>query len=423
MPTNKYPGTNNRTIVYILGTFPLLSQTFVRREILTLVKLGVQIRVIAVHKKNLKGLSEEEKNLIHSTIYLPQKISLRTFWDHLVCIWKAPGRYCKAVLQLLFMPHRSLSHRSRALSYLPKLAPLIKEIQKIKGVRHLHAHFASWQTEVALAAGRYLQLPVSFTGHAKDIYRDRNAIQWKINKAKFVITCTEYNRKHLVLENDGKDTDKIFTVYHPIDPRILHQPVENKTVSRYSQKPMILAVGRLVPKKGFIYLIEACRILRDEGASFSCFIVGGGSLWKRLIMTVERHQLSDIVKLVGSVNFETILKYLQKASIFVVPSIILPDGDRDGIPNVLIEAMAMKVPPIATNISGLPEIVVDHQTGLLVPQRDSFSLAKACLLLLENDNIRKSLGESAMKKVLDYFSPENTSQKLEAIFRKFIFSS
>jgi glycosyltransferase involved in cell wall biosynthesis len=152
-------------------------------------------------------------------------------------------------------------------------------------------------------------------------------------------------------------------------------------------------------------------------------IVGEGSLKRLLREKLEKLELQKEVTLTGALPFTKVIEFYKKASIFVIPSIVLPNGDRDGIPNVLAEAMAMGLVPIATDVSGLPELVIHNRTGMLVPPEDSRAISEACIHLIENESLRLTIGKAARQRVLELFSYQNTSGKLAAIFRTRVIAS
>jgi glycosyltransferase involved in cell wall biosynthesis len=413
---------SNKTIIYFLGTFPLLSQTFVRREILALRKAGIRLQIIAGYRRNVDGLSEEEQQLVESTIYLPSPWSPVSLLNNLFCLLTMPIDFLKSSGRLLFLPHRSWYHRGRALYHWLQLGSMMRAVQDCESVVHIHAHFASWQTELSLAVGAGLNIPVSFTGHAQDIYKDRNALQWKMQWAEFMLTCTDYNHRYLHEQCAPEDAGKITTLYHPLDPRTLQALDEPRPVTDGEGRPLILSVGRLVPKKGFCYLLDACASLREQGQAFECVIVGGGPLAAELQEQVDRLQLNEHVQLAGAVPFEEVQRQMRQASVFVMPSIVLENGDRDGIPNVLIEAMALGIPPVATNVSGLPEPVVNEQTGLLVPPHDVMAITKAVARLLNEPELCRALGDNARQRVAELFGPDQTADKIVALFQEKVIS-
>ena len=193
-----------------------------------------------------------------------------------------------------------------------------------------------------------------------------------------------------------------------------------------AERPIILAVGRLVEKKGYPYLIEACRILASRGYDFRCLIVGGGPqepLLRKLIgqgspadASSAENDLSESVKMVGRVFQQDLLDYLEQADVFCLPCVVASDGDMDGIPNTLMEAMAMEIPTVSTTISGIPELIQDGRTGLLVPPKDAVALAEAIAALLDNNKLGYALGKAGRIRVMEEFEIGKNVDRLVDIF-------
>jgi len=263
---------------------------------------------------------------------------------------------------------------------------------------HIHAHFVDRAALVALVAGRLLGVPFSATAHANDIYVDPVLLPEKMAQAKFVATCTRYNERHLRGLVAGASAPDIRCVYHGLDAGSYAPPAPGTRT-----EPRLLAVGQLKEKKGLRYLLEACRILEDRGVGFECEVVGDGPLRGELESLVDRLGLGDRVRLVGSLPHEAVVARYRDAAILVLPCVIDANGDRDGIPNVILEAMAMELPVVSTRHSGIPEAVGDGTSGVLVEPRDAVALADALQGLLSDPGLRERLGRSGRRRVLETF--------------------
>ncbi|MFQ5946240.1 MAG: glycosyltransferase family 4 protein, partial [Anaerolineae bacterium] len=245
-------------------------------------------------------------------------------------------------------------------------------------------------------------IPYSFTAHAKDIYHesvDAALLKEKILGARFVITVSEYNRRHLA-ELAGEDlTGKILRLYNGIDmTRFQPDP------SIYREPDLILAVGRLVEKKGFHHLVQACRLLQDRGCPFQCVIVGDGPEHAPLAQQIITLGLQDRVVLVGALSQERVLDTLKRATVMALPCLVSATGDRDGLPTVLLEALAVGLPAISTTLAGIPEIIDHGKTGLLVPPGDPMLLAKAIEEVLANPDLQERLAREGRSKAEEAFN-------------------
>lgn len=401
-------------IAYLSQVFPSLSTTFTYREMLGLRELGWDIENFSIWKPSLNELSAEAKHLVTETFYT-FPLNIKAFLKaHLYYALKSSIKYLGTLALVLRLPQESVKKRIRTLAHFGEAVYLSRQMEK-RGIRHVHVTFAH-TASVAFIISKLTDISFSFTAHAIDIYANNPPLlPIKLKAAKFVITVSEYNRKYLseIAGNyDGKR--EIHIVHYGIDLKSFF-PITNK---EEKNQPIILSVGRLVEKKGFPYLIKACKILVEKGCKFHCQIVGDGPLRSLLENLIVQNDISEYVELVGVVFQERIREYFNRAEIFVLPCVIAADGDRDGVPNVLIEAMAMNIPVISTDIIGIPELIRDGKEGLLVPQKDEMALADAIALLIENNDLRQSFGSDGRTRIETDFNLAKTSAQLSKIFRK-----
>ncbi|MBO0724707.1 MAG: glycosyltransferase family 4 protein, partial [Blastocatellia bacterium] len=283
-------------------------------------------------------------------------------------------------------------------------------------IRHLHAHFCHSATTVAMFVSRLCGLPFSFTAHAKDVHvyalNPGDLLQTKLGRAKFAVTCVRANQEHLA--SLGMKGTPIYNIYHGLDTR---QFAPRAGEAEEPATPMLLSVGRLVEKKGFPVLIEACRMLKDLGYRFRCQIIGApGPCASQVASLIRELELEDIVELRSAVTQEELGNIYRQATLFVLPCQIADNNDRDGIPNVLVEAMASGLPVVSTNVSGIPELIESGVNGLLAPQKDARALAGAVARLLDAPALRRKLGGAAREKVCRLFDAESNILALHRLF-------
>ncbi|HEX8982076.1 MAG TPA: glycosyltransferase [Ktedonobacterales bacterium] len=396
-------------IAYLLKRYPRLSETFILHEMLALEARGVDLHVYAMMDPNETTVHPDVKRLAASVTYLPLptlgNVSLlaRT---HSILLWRDPRRYFASVRLAL-----TRSNSLVGLRHLLRAGWLGLDLQR-KGIRHLHAHFAHGPAATAQFVHALTGMPYSFTGHAKDIYTTEKArVSQRMREARFVVTCTSHNMEYLANLVDAKTAQRLHRIYHGVDLRRFHpqEPIEQ-------EKPVILAVGRLVEKKGLRYLVEACAMLRNRGIAFRCLIVGGGPLRDALYEQITALQLDETIELLGPRTQEEVAQIYRQATVMALPCVVMDNGDRDGIPNVLVEAMAMGIPVVSTAISGIPELVQHAHSGLLVPPRDAAALAETLATLLADANQRRALGEAALQVVAERFDLAHNAARLEALF-------
>jgi colanic acid/amylovoran biosynthesis glycosyltransferase len=368
----------------------------------------------SIWRPSLDEVSAEARPLIDKTFHV-FPLNVNAFLKaHLYWALRKPIKYLGTLCLVLSQRGQGMRNRFRALAHFGEGICLAKQMEGHR-IRHVHASFAH-TAMVALVISKISGMTFSFTGHAVDIFKvNQTLLPLKIDAAKFVITISEYNRKYLCeIAGDSNAKDKIHILHYGIDLGNF-SPVGDKGRGNESA---ILSIGRLVEKKGFDYLIGACRILAEKGYRFRCQIVGEGPLRGSLQSLIDQNGLGGRVELVGSVFQERIKDYLGRADIFALPCVIAEDGDRDGIPNVLIEAMAMEIPVISTQIVGIPELITDGVDGLLVKERDEGGFAKALMNLLDDGEVRHRLGKSARKKVMADFNLCKTTSQLSELFKK-----
>jgi len=399
---------------YVIRMFPQVSETFIANEILSLERLGVPVRIYS-YRRPQETVEHECVRLIQSPItYLPDP--LLNHVPELVVAQFAiaraePGRYRAA---LRHVASASISDRSiepwKRLLQAGYLALQLKQ----SDVERLHAHFAHGSTHVAMLASMLTGLPFSFSAHARDIYNNASPrlLQEKIQAADLVVTCTRANQQHLQSMVPQQDAGKIELAYHGVD-LAKFAPDE---AARIEEPPLVLSVGRLVEKKGLANLVQACRALNEKDISFRCEIVGEGPERPRLEMLIRALGLERIVSLTGVCTQEELVERYRGASVFALPCNVLANGDRDGIPNVLIEAMACGLPLVSTPVSGIPELIESGQSGLLVPPGNPVELAAAIELLLRDRELGERLARRARATVEERFDSTVCARRIASLF-------
>jgi colanic acid/amylovoran biosynthesis glycosyltransferase len=404
------PGSGSRSdrlrLTYVIGTYPVLTTTFIDREVAVLRELGVDVRLISLRRPTDR-LSPEQDALASSVHYvLPVSVGA-VFSDHVSFLASRPARYLGALLHVLSRPHPSVAARLRTVLHFGMAVHVAHLLRDRYPTDHIHAHFVDRASLVAMVIGRLLDIPFSATAHANDIFVDPVLLPEKIAAAKFIATCSRYNADYLRSMSTNGEAHKITCVYHGLDvDRFPHRPPPSR------DRPLFLAVGQLKAKKGFSYLIDACRILRDQGLEFECHIVGEGPLRDQLEEKIRSIGLGDRVALLGALPHRAVVEKYREATVFVLPCVTGTDGDRDGIPNVILEAMAMGVPVVSTRHSGIPEAVEDGISGLLVPPGDSSALTRAISRVIHDEALQERLGQNARKRILEMFDVRRNVERL-----------
>jgi glycosyltransferase involved in cell wall biosynthesis len=423
-----------RKLGYILKGFARTSETFITHEIALIEKRGIPLEIFSILELDGQRLHAVVES-IHSPVhYLQQttnppeggtfawlRMNLRLFLPRHGKLFRShPFRYLKTFFETVGMCFRyrkstDVGPNSNFLKEFVLAGEIAHRVLEAGSIAHLHSHFCHTSTTIAMLTAALSGLPFSFTAHAKDIYAlDQNPgdlLARKIERAKFVVTCTEANRVHL--ESLNSRHRPILAIYHGVDLREFGGGARKETTGR----PLILSAGRKVEKKGFPDLLEACRILKDRGEDFEMQVIGGGGpLKERIEALVNRLNLRSTVQLRDAVTQEELRKIYSAGTFFVLPCRIGVNGDRDGIPNVLVEAMAMGLPVISTDISGIPELIDHGKDGLLVPEKNPAALADAMNLLLKDAALRERLSLAGREKIRTRFDAETHITPLYELF-------
>ena len=402
-------GTVGRLRVgYVLKRFPRLSETFIVNEIMELERQGVEVEVFSLRRAKEEMRHELLGRLRARVTYLADPKALAGLPG------PARGRRAGRIEQL--MPGKSAADAG----LLEAKARAIAHLAAERGLHHLHAHFASDATTAALIAGRISGLPFSFTAHARDIFHcyvspevDDAVRRSKIRDARFVATVSEFNKHHLDGLAAREGASNVVRLYNGID---LNQFTPASRTQRSAGS--ILSVGRLVEKKGLDDLVEACRHLKERGVDFRCEIVGEGPLREALEMRIAASGLDGKVALLGAQTQERVCEMMRRASVFALPCVVSASGDRDGLPTVLLEALASGLPAISTRVAGIPEIIGHERTGLLVEPSAPAALADAIERLLANRRLAARLARGGRQHALSQFDLAANVAVLARLFKE-----
>ena len=383
-------------LCFLVKTYPKISETFVLQEILELQKEAFGINIFSIQRPTDEKFHKAFDLVTADVNYLSS-----SDWQHRAFVSMHIRFFCSkpwSYLQtLIFIFTRSEGGKFSQFLQAVYFSGLVQE----KGIKHIHAHFASEPSGLAELVSRLCGISYSISAHAKDIYlQNKSSLRRKIDHAKFVVTCTDYNCRYLQSINQSKTP--VYRLYHGIDSARVASENEHSLVQ--STVMRILSVGRLREKKGFPTLLAACHLLHQSGYKFQCDIVGYGPDMENLQALIDCYNLNDCVRLLGKLTHEKLVAIYRRTAIFALPCQIADDGDRDGIPNVLMEAMTFAIPIVSTNVSGIPELIENNKTGLVVDAKNKQALFNALRRLLDNPELCKQLGEAGKQCVLTQFS-------------------
>jgi colanic acid/amylovoran biosynthesis glycosyltransferase len=393
-------------LTYVIGTYPRLTTTFIDREIRALRRQGFPLQIISIRRP--EGLLSAEQKVLETDVHYLLPASTRDVaLSHLSFVASRPVEYVRTLVYLASRPHPTFASRIRTILHFGLGVHVARLLRDQYQTDHIHAHFVDRAALVALIAGRLLNRPFSATAHAADIHVNPVLLAEKIGQAKFVASISHYGGTHLRAAVADGSLARIPCIYNGIEVR-RYKPQEMPR----REPALLLSVGQLKQKKGFAYLIEACARLRDRGVEFDCEVVGEGPLGPALEGLIDRLALRDRVSLLGPLPHDAVMAKYAEATIFVLPCVTGFDGDRDGIPTVILEAMAMGLPVVSTELSGIPEAVASGTTGLLVEPGDSKALADALEQILEDEESRKGLGLQGRRRVEERFDSDTNVKRL-----------
>ena len=390
-----------RRLAYLFERFPAFTKTFCAREVAELYRQKLRVPVFSIRRPN----DDRPLNISLDGVdirYLPDSNSLR---------FKMLTRIAARRFSHISNPKEDPRDKHRFYEAI-HLGPRLEK----EGITAIHAHFAGLAARTAWWIKRLFGIPYSFTGHANDIFVERPdqrlSLKQLIKAAEFVATETDFSTGYLQ-SKFPESANKIHRVYNGLnlEPFRMANPAAGSLE--------IISIGRLIPKKGFELLVNACNVLMSRGLQLHCRIVGSGPEHVPLRQLIDRLGLGKVIELTGPKAQPEIVDLLAQSNLFVFPAVEDGSGDRDNLPTVIIEAMASGLPVVATGLGGIGEIVTHQANGLIVPEGDVDALATAIGFLAEHAELRKSYGQNGLAVVKEKFRVETTVAGLIGLFRQY----
>ena len=399
------PQTRTPVVAYVALWFPLSSETFVFREVCHLREQGLPVRVYTIYGERLRGCSREMRDYPGPLRRMGLRASLAVLAAFGRALLREPARVRTLLREALFRRMRDAETQiENAICFFAGF--LLAEECRRDGVELLHAPWANGPATACWVASRLTGIPFAFTGRARDIYPQDGILREKARDAALVRTNNAANVDWLRQFCPPEQPDKVHLVYNSLTFGM------GEACAMPMQPPFqLLAVGRFVRKKGFDYLLSALARLREEGLEIRLTLVGDGVLRRRLCRQVRQLGLQDCVEMPGFVPHDRLRQFLYSHDLLVMPS-VHASGDRDGIPNVIMEALSHSMPVVATDVCGIGEVVRDGETGFLVPQRDVPALAGAVRRMLEDREGAARMARAGSERVRRMFDPASTIQTL-----------
>jgi colanic acid/amylovoran biosynthesis glycosyltransferase len=396
-------------IIYVLTKYPHLSETFIAREIDQLIDYGNEITICSL-KWNWPWSKKIGLQVHRANVVSPNR---NIFSFLAIMIWAVRTRPHKLIEILEDIFHTELfSLNTLKLFYIFLSTVNIAYRCRGQKYQHVRAHFLHSESVCAMWLSTLLDIPYSINVHTQNIYFSKSIIQKVVDNSSFCVAISKETFDMLSIL--GKDKERIFLIHNGISIGEFNNQSHGENLDK--DRFTIVAVGRLIRKKGFDLLINACKILEDEGVNFVCSIIGAGSEYKNLSNLIGLLNLKQRVYLTGALPFNEVKEYMSRSSVVVVPSRpSLEDNDRDGLPTVIIESLALGIPVIATDFAGIPDIIAHDETGLLVMPDNYPELASAIILLYKDEKLRIKLGLQGRGKVIEDFSLEKSIRQLDRL--------
>jgi len=395
---------------YILKMFPRLSETFILNEVLELEAQRVPIEIFSLKQPVDKVIHADAATVKAPVAYLPER-----FWQAPLSMARAHVRAWRRFPRTWRHLARNSWRRSRSGDFIA-FSQACFIASHSRRFSHFHAHYANVPAKVALLVHRLTGASYSITTHAKDIFQNEPFASTKLCermcRASFLVANSRFSadhiRKHLPAPHDVR------VIYNGLDlakfPRRQEPPPQ----------PIVLGVGRLVEKKGFQHFVAMCRLLKDKAVPFKGKIVGTGVLSSSLKEQIRSLDVADRVSLAGPLPHEALIEVYRHTTVFVLPCKQAADGDRDILPNVIKEAMAVGVPVVTTRLDGIEELVEDGVSGLLVPPDDPAALAAKVRLVLENRELAATLSTNARRVIEERFDRVKNFALLRGAFEEIL---
>jgi len=402
-------------VAYILLRFPVLTETFVADEIWEMQQQGVCVHLFSLLLPRQEPVHPISRRSAQQVRYAPEFYSWRLWRAQLCFFIRAPLIYLASFNRLVRQPYpRAFMplFLKRILIFLKAVA-LAHELKSLF-IQVLHTHFAWLSGAATSVISNLLGIPFTVTVHAYDIFALSELLCLTARSASRIIAISEYNKKRVLELCPGLDRDLILVIHCGIGLEFFTPEVRARQPGPLS----ILSVGRLMEKKGYAYLIQACQQLKTRGIDFRCTIIGKGADEEKLRKLIHDCDLKGRVTLAGAWQRDDVLMACGRSDVFVLASFVARGGDRDGIPVVLMEAMAMQLPVISTQVSGVPELVRHLDTGWLVPERNAEAIADAIVHLASDDTLRARLAHNGRVLVEREFNIRENVRRLIGVLRQ-----
>ncbi|MDQ6799438.1 MAG: glycosyltransferase [Acidobacteriota bacterium] len=401
------PAVRN-AIAVVVTRFPVVDEAYILREIIELERQGQPVLLVPLLRGHGKVVHEEAKPWVKRALYMPL-ISPSIIVSNLRAMSRHPARYFKVLLLLFYGTMIRPRTLIRTMALFPKSVHLARVLPK-RGIQHLHSHFSTHATTMAYIISRFSDVTYSFTIHGPDVFVHRLLLLEKISRATAVRTISAFNKAFLCGLYPSIPEEKIQVVHVGVNPDVYDSAAAEAEGT--TKRPQVLSVGAITPSRGFGFLVEACLTLKAAGIDVEATIVGDGVRRRFLRHWIQYLGLADDIHLPGALPQHEVARLMGQTDVFVLPSVIANDGQMDGIPITLMEAMAAGKPVIAAAMSGIPELIDDRVTGLLIDATHTQRIANAIRYLIANPAVCQKMGRAGQRRIREEFDIRRTVASL-----------
>lgn len=404
----------------IISMFPELHETFILRELVALERRGVEFDIYSLqYPRDPITLEDAIRLSTERTFYSPL-LSLSSAGAFMRTVLRHPARLCRTLGRMILTGRDRPMDIVKNLVILP-LALHIGEQGRQRGVTHWHGHWANIPTTACWYLQQIHGDSWSAAIHGEDIFSPNRFLRHKLDAAAFAVVCSGFFCNHLKTQIGLSSPDKVHLNYHGLDPRVLEHVPDKQSRERTPDEVLsLISIGRLVPTKGHDIVIRACATLIRGGRKLNLSIIGSGPIEKELRALADEEGIAESVDFRGALAFGDVLEALDQADVFCLAPRLMAGHPPDGIPNVIAEAMALRLPVVTTRVSAIPELVSDGETGRLVEVDDVAGFAAAVEELAANPEMALRLSEQAVQRVARLFNQEQNIDDLLALFQQHV---
>ena len=395
--------SGSKTIAYLTSAYARVGDTFIRREVENLRELGFTVHTFSIRKTEGEDVSEEIKREQATTNFILEHGWAKLLWESTLQMLSQPLTFTAAAWLAFCTRNRGLRGLLLQIAYLMEAAYLVRQMRSLK-VRHLHNHIPGNSASVAMLSSRMSGIPYSMTVHGPTVFTaaENWALRTKIARSAFTVTISDYTRSQCMLYTDPKEWDKLKIVRCGVDSMFL-----DASPTPVPEEPRLVFVGRLCEDKGILILIDALKSLLDDGVSFKVDLVGDGPSRAEIESALAEYSLSDSVTLLGWLGSDSVRERILASRALVLPSF------AEGLPVVMMEALALNRPVVGTYIAGIPELVERGSNGWLVPAGSSAKLSAALKEVLTTTTVKlESMGKAGTRVVAERHNVRHETERL-----------